>query len=309
MKVPRRLALWLLALGALSYAQAQVVKQGGAANPAAGRQQTTAAAARTGYDASHFAALVRNIADGDNSGGRRQAITRELAGLRISYESQTFEYNGVKGTNILASLPAPRPGAPVLMMGAHFDRVEQGKGAVDNAAGVSVVLELLASFRRSPLKDYRVVAAFWDGEEQGLAGSRWFVSSVARDQMPAIYLNFDVLPYGDTLCANWKDASAKSARAFRAATADGIPLVTEFTFPPSDDRPFVAAGVEVVAVALADTRDIEEGMKMLRGNPQASPRIMRIMHTAQDTPDKISPGDVCKALPIIERAIRLMTES
>jgi Zn-dependent M28 family amino/carboxypeptidase len=196
------------------------------------------------------------------------------------------------------------------MLGAHFDRVAEGKGAVDNASGVSAVLELLATFKRFPLKNYQVVAAFWDYEEDGLVGSQAFVSSQPHGQLPSIYLNFDMLGYGDTLFANWKDKKSKSAEAFRKAADDQFPLRTDFEFPPSDDRPFVAAAVEVVAIALVDKQDIELGLKLLRGeDAKAVPRIMSIMHTAEDTPDKVSAADACRVLPVIERAIRLISEN
>ncbi len=271
------------------------------------RQQ--AAAAQPAYDAAQFDEFVRSIAAGADSLQRAQAITLQLARLRIPYDSRPFESGNRAGTNILASLPAPNPGAPVLMIGAHLDRVAAGKGAVDNGAGVSVVLQLLAAFKRAPLKKYQLVAAFWDQEENGLAGSQAFVSSQARDRLPAVYINFDMLAYGDTLCAYWKDDKSASAQAFRRAAADRLPLVTNFQFPPSDDRPFVAAGVEVVAVALAAKPDIELGLKMMRGESAQPPRIMTIMHTTEDTPDKVSSADVTRALPVIAHAIRLIGEN
>ncbi len=267
-----------------------------------------AAAAQPVYDVAQFDQLVRSIAAGADSLERAQAITLQLAKLRIAYDSRPFGSGDKAGTNILAWLPAPNPGAPVLMIGAHFDRIAVGKGAVDNGAGVSVVMQLLAAFKRTPLKKYQLVAAFWDQEEKGLLGSQAYVASQTRDRLPSVYINFDMLAYGDTLCAYWKDDKAASAQAFRKAAGAQFPLRTDFEFPPSDDRPFVAAGVEVVAVALIDKQEIDLAIKLLRGERVPPPRILTIMHTAEDTPDKVSAADVTRALPVIERAIGLISE-
>lgn len=298
----RPACLLVLLFCAVATAPAQTRGQGRGVSD---RQQAIKPSA-SAYNASHFDELVSDVCAGANSQERAQAITQQLAKLKVPYESQAFEFKGKTGTNILATLPAPKPGAPVIMLGAHYDRVAQGQGAVDNAAGVAAALELLATFRRVPLKKYQVVAAFWDLEEKGLAGSQAFLSSAPRDKIPSVYINFDMLGYGDTLCAAWKDENSKSARAFRAATVDRFPLFTGVTFPPSDDRPFAAAGVEVVAIALSSKQDIESGLKMIGGDTSSVPRILQIMHTPNDTPEKVSGEDNSKVLPVIERAIRLI---
>jgi hypothetical protein len=271
-------------------------------------EKPQAAAVQPAYTPEHISELVRNVTAGANSVERTQAIVLQLLKLGVPFESRPFSFRDKTGTNIVASLAAPSTGAPVIMLGAHLDRVAEGKGAVDNAAGDAVVLELLAAFQRSPLPNYRLVAAFWDLEEQGLIGSRVFASQ-PRDRLPALYINFDMLAYGDVLFANWKDEKSKSAGAFRQAFADRFPLRWDFEFPPSDDRSFIDAGVEVIALALADKQDIESGLKMMRGEDAKPPRILTIMHTAEDTPDKVVAADVCRVLPVIERAIRLVAEA
>ncbi len=269
----------------------------------------TATNRQPAYEAAHYEELIRAITAGADSTERAQAIMRQLTKLRIPFESQPFEMAGKPGTNIIASLPAPSRGAPVLMLGAHLDRVEEGKGAMDNASGAAVVLELLARFKQIPLEKYRLVAAFWDREEDGLLGSQTFLASQPHDQLPSLYINFDMLGYGDTLLANWKDGDSKAAGAIRQAAANQLSLRSDFEFPPSDDRPFTAAGLEVIALALGDKQDIENGLKLIRGEQAPPPRILTIMHTAEDTPDKVRAADVCKALPVIERAIRLTAET
>jgi hypothetical protein len=78
----------------------------------------------------------------------------------------------------------------VIVVGAHYDHVGYGNsnnsfgpigkihnGADDNASGTSVMLEAIEAFARSGLKTRRTIAyAFWDGEERGLIGSRYWIA-------------------------------------------------------------------------------------------------------------------------------------
>ena len=81
------------------------------------------------------------------------------------------------------------------MLGAHLDRAAEGKDAVDNGSAVATVLELLAQLKRHPVPNYRIVAAFWDAEEEGLLGSKAYLASQPHESLPAIYLNFDIVGY------------------------------------------------------------------------------------------------------------------
>lgn len=91
----------------------------------------------------------------------------------------------------------------VVVVGAHFDHVGTDStlegdaiynGADDNASGVSAVLQIARAFAESGMQPERTVLfAFWDGEELGLLGSKWFVDN--DSVMPKVrgYLNFDMV--------------------------------------------------------------------------------------------------------------------
>ena len=111
---------------------------------------------------------------------RRLAITADY--------TQTFNSNR---RNILVSVPGDDPALAkeVIVVGAHYDHVGYGKpsnsygpwgkihnGADDNASGTSVLLEMVQAFAHSGLKTRRsILFAFWDGEENGLVGSRYWI--------------------------------------------------------------------------------------------------------------------------------------
>ena len=63
------------------------------------------------------------------------------------------------------------------MLGGHMDSWHSGTGATDNAAGVSVAMEVVRILKALDLKPRRTIRiALWSGEEEGLLGSRAFVT-------------------------------------------------------------------------------------------------------------------------------------
>ncbi|RMH53615.1 MAG: M20/M25/M40 family metallo-hydrolase [Deinococcus-Thermus bacterium] len=93
-----------------------------------------------------------------------QAGARAVLEVRIASEE-------VRGRNVVAWRS---PGAPRVLVGAHYDSVPGSPGANDNASGVVAVLELARTLASSPLSE-AVWFVFFDGEEDGLWGSRRFV--------------------------------------------------------------------------------------------------------------------------------------
>lgn len=90
-----------------------------------------------------------------------------------------------------------------VVIGAHYDHLGTDpllvgdaiyNGADDNASGVSAVLQLARAFVSSGKRPERtVVFAFWDGEEIGLLGSRYFVQHRDPAKKLCAYLNYDMI--------------------------------------------------------------------------------------------------------------------
>lgn len=104
--------------------------------------------------------------------------------------------------NVLGLIPGERTNEYVIV-GAHFDHLGVDEtlagdpiynGADDNASGVSAVMQIARAFKVSGRKPMRnVIIAFWDGEEKGLLGSRYFVQSCDFIGNVKGYLNFDMI--------------------------------------------------------------------------------------------------------------------
>lgn len=253
------------------------------------------------------AAQVENhtaaIAAGTDTAGRRDAITDALRDAGITYHPDDFTFPRFAGTNIIADVPG-KNASKIFLIGAHYDRVAAGQGAVDNASSCAVLLQLLTEFKANPLEHFSLRAVFFDLEEAGLVGSQAYLASVRDKQLPAEAINLDVFAYGDTLFATSSFLGGKLARALKSAAQERsfpVRLVEPGRYPASDHRPMISAGIETLGVSLIDGGDIEP---LLNGSFQAS-RIFKIIHTPQDTMDKVRPDDIAKALPVLEKTIRL----
>ncbi|HKZ03466.1 MAG TPA: M20/M25/M40 family metallo-hydrolase [Pyrinomonadaceae bacterium] len=81
------------------------------------------------------------------------------------------------GYNTIAEIPGSDLKDEIVMLGGHMDSWHSGTGATDNAAGVSVAMEVVRIIQTLGLKPRRTIRiALWTGEEQGLLGSRAYVA-------------------------------------------------------------------------------------------------------------------------------------
>lgn len=104
----------------------------------------------------------------------------------------------VKGHNVVAHLKGVTK--PSVLLGAHYDSVPGAPGANDNASGTAVVLEIARNLAQTPLARQTWFVAF-DGEEDGLHGSRAFVSTAQPQFISGLkaMLNFDMVGVNDNL--------------------------------------------------------------------------------------------------------------
>jgi hypothetical protein len=82
--------------------------------------------------------------------------------------------------NVVAELPGTdrRLREEVVMLGAHFDSWHNATGASDNAGPSAIMMEAMRILKASGVPLRRTVRlALWTGEEQGLIGSREYVTT------------------------------------------------------------------------------------------------------------------------------------
>src|SRR5687768_5098269 len=75
-------------------------------------------------------ASVSAMAAAEETSQRREAILKSLAALGVTAERQTFGDGTRAGVNLVVTLPGRE--SRTILIGAHYDRVAVGQGAVDN---------------------------------------------------------------------------------------------------------------------------------------------------------------------------------
>jgi aminopeptidase S len=261
----------------------------------------------TAQPGASFLNQVNEISKGSDSAGRGAAIRKRLESIGVKYCVEPFTAGEKIGWNIIAEIPNPKA-TKTIMLGAHYDRIETGAGAIDNASGSAAVLELLTALKAKPLQNFAVKAAFFDLEEIGLVGSQEYIKARQVSELPTVFLNFDVFGYGDTLWVLTTDDKSKLAQSVSdAAKAANFSASIGTKYPPSDHLSFIKAKVETLSFSLVGKDEIENILKVFAGEnlkPEQMPRVMSIIHSTNDTADKIDANAVAKALPVVEQAIR-----
>lgn len=119
--------------------------------------------------AEHYGRIVRLVE-------RKQPVR-----VRLDLKAAVSDRD-VDGGNIIGEIPGGARRDEIVMVGAHFDSWHAGTGATDNGAGSAVMIEVMRILKTLNLKlDRTVRIALWGGEEQGLLGSRAYVSAHFAD--------------------------------------------------------------------------------------------------------------------------------
>ncbi len=119
------------------------------------------------FAAEHYNRILRSIKLGEK-------VTLEM-------ELQVETTKADSSFNVIAEIPGTDLKDEIVMIGGHFDTWHAGTGATDNNSGVAACMEaariLKVLAERNGLKTRRTIRiGFWGGEEQGLFGSREYVS-------------------------------------------------------------------------------------------------------------------------------------
>jgi len=139
------------------------------------------------------------------------------------------------------------------VVGAHYDSVEAGPGANDNASGVGVLLETARVLAASG-DDEGVCFVAFGAEEVGLFGSRSFVDGLNADERAALrgMVNVDMVGVGD----QWQLFGSEELVAEVDAEAASLgldPVPAEApTGLSSDYRSFMDADIPAVLIHRVD---------------------------------------------------------
>jgi len=104
---------------------------------------------------------------------------KEEVEIEVDVNARFTDEDPRAASNVLAEIPGTDKALKdqVVMIGAHLDSWQGGTGAADNGVGAATAIEvmrILKALNVAPRRTIRV--ALWGGEEQGLLGSRAWVS-------------------------------------------------------------------------------------------------------------------------------------
>jgi Peptidase family M28 len=220
------------------------------------------------------ARLVRYV--GNNA--QRESTLKQMF-AEAGCDNQRLSEQPVKGSklpNVICMLPGSSD--KVIIVGAHFDRVPDGDGVVDNWSGASLLPSLYEAVKNEPRKHTYIFIGFTD-EEQGEVGSRFYVRQMTNEQVAATdaMVNMDTLGLAPTEI--W--ASHSDKRLISALMA----LAKQLNIP--------VAVVNVDQIGSTDAEQFSE-----RKIPRITIHSLtqetwnaRILHTSRDKLSAIRPDD------------------
>ena len=210
----------------------------------------------------------------------------------------------MEGRNVVVTIgEGPRE----ILLTAHYDAVKlrdgtMSHGVVDNAASVVGVIEAAKILRTKNL-NHRIRIVLFDQEELGLIGARKWIEAHGLTNVAAV-VNSDVAGYGDTMMYGQNNGpqSASITRAVQELCAErALQCVGYPMYPPSDDRAFSAAGAPVVSLGFQDEVGAHQMWLAFNGGETNGlaegfvPRVFQLIHSAEDTMDKVDPATVALA--------------
>ena len=210
----------------------------------------------------------------------------------------------MEGRNVVVTIgDGPRE----ILLTAHYDAVKlrdgtMSHGVVDNAASVVGVIEAAKILRGRELT-HRIRIILFDQEELGLIGARKWIEAHGLANVAAV-VNSDVAGYGDTMMYGQNNGpqSAFVTRAVQELCAERAMQCVGFpVYPPSDDRAFSAAGAPVVSLGFQDEIGVHQMWLAFNGGEANGlaegfvPQVFRLIHSAEDTMDKVDPATVALA--------------
>ena len=102
--------------------------------------------------------------------------------VRVRVKSTSRELPATWSANVIGEIPGAERANEIVLLGAHLDSWDLGQGAIDDGAGVAIVIEaarLIGRLERKPARTVRVV--LFANEEFGLSGATEYARLVGDE--------------------------------------------------------------------------------------------------------------------------------
>jgi aminopeptidase YwaD len=168
----------------------------------------------------------------------------EQGEISVTVSVETVEHDS---QNVVAVKPGTATNGEVVILGGHYDTIEDVPGANDNGSGSATVVTIAQAIADMPYPfDIRFV--LFGSEELGLKGSRYHLAGLSAEEQDNIIamFNFDALGTGDTIGALGDKPLVDEAVSI--GEKFGISVRPRFGLPnaTSDHAPFRDADIPVI---------------------------------------------------------------
>ncbi len=109
---------------------------------------------------------------------RALRLLRDGAGLTVTARVAVRSGGPYESYNPIGEIKGSQTPEEIVIAGAHLDSWGLGTGALDNGCNVAMLIDVARQMKRLGITPRRTIRfALWNGEEQGLNGSRGYVES------------------------------------------------------------------------------------------------------------------------------------
>lgn len=215
--------------------------------------------------------------------------------VRVRFTLECGKRRDAESANVIGEVTGRERPEEIVVLGAHLDSWDLGRGAIDDGAGCGIVIEAARQIGSLPLRPRRTVrVVLFANEENGLAGGKAYAATHAAEL-------------------------ARHAAALEADSGTGRPLGLSWNAGPSAEPLFSQI---TGLLAPLDAGELQEGGEggvdisqlLLAGVPvvgllQDHSTYFDFHHTANDTFDKIVPKDLDRATAAAAAAAWCLAEA
>jgi len=233
---------------------------------------------------------------GGNNKQREQTLKQLFAdaGCDDQHLSEQIA-KGSKLPNVVCVLPGRSD--RYVIVGAHFDRVSEGDGVVDNWSGASLLPSLYESLASEPRTHTYIFIGFTD-EEQGEVGSHSYARQMSQSQISVTdaMVNMDTLGLGPTKI--WVSHSDKQLTDTLVQTANQLRI------------PVAGVNVEKIGASSDGEQFAEKKIPRITIHSFTQESFnARIIHTSRDRLSAIQLEDYYQTYRLIAAYLALLDES
>ena len=209
---------------------------------------------RPALDQPWLSGLVSGVVNGLAASPRYLLTQRQTARTYLSNQLMQMGWtpqlhNYASGANVYATIPSTTGTTRQIIVGAHYDTVQNSPGANDNATGCAAVMAIARYLKDMTCRNAVVTIVFFDEEESGLFGARAFAPTLQPANVLAVH-TIDQVGWdndNDTRFELEMPTSALEAEYRAAAMVVGVP-VTRTTTQGTDHEAFRDLGFAAVGV-------------------------------------------------------------